>query len=207
MSRSPLILLLVVALPCAAQDTIWRVVPGIRFGPVTSASDVRRLRAAVGPANVSEAALDVVEGFTDPGVILFAHDSTRRAYVYWRDTATRATPRGVALRDRGSRWRLPVDVHVGSSISDVEALNGKPFTLAGFAWDYGGRAGGWEGGRLSTLLGRGMSLQVSFDATCLEKLPRPEWESIVGDKLLWSSDRIVRAACATVTEVFLAFDP
>jgi hypothetical protein len=36
------------------------------------------------------------------------------------------------------------------SLGEVEIANGGPFTLYGFAWDYGGTVSDWQGGALGT---------------------------------------------------------
>ena len=54
-------------------------------------------------------------------------------------------------------------------ITDVEALNGEPFTLSGFFWDYGGSAG-FDTGKLSGLAG-GCVLNLQFSPS-LDPRPR-----------------------------------
>ena len=39
------------------------------------------------------------------------------------------------------------------SLSEVEAVNGKPFALYGFSWDYGGTATDWKNGKLAATPG------------------------------------------------------
>jgi hypothetical protein len=46
------------------------------------------------------------------------------------------------------RWHLANNVGFGTSLKNLEKLNGKPFQLAGFEWDYSGQVNNWNGGNL-----------------------------------------------------------
>jgi len=39
-------------------------------------------------------------------------------------------------------------VTIGTTLRELERLNGKPFRMFGFWWDYGGEVSSWEGGEL-----------------------------------------------------------
>jgi len=74
------------------------------------------------------------------------------------------------------------------TLAEMERINGRPFGLAGFAWDYGGRVTAWRGGALSRPLpgscrigidfyaasGRSSSIMRSHDAKRLTRQPSPE---------------------------------
>jgi hypothetical protein len=34
------------------------------------------------------------------------------------------------------------------TLAEIEKINGKPFKLYGFEWDFGGRSSNWQGGEL-----------------------------------------------------------
>ncbi|MEE1611341.1 hypothetical protein [Microvirga sp. CF3016] len=54
---------------------------------------------------------------------------------------------------QGSGWSGPEGLRVGSPFKAVETVNGKPFILYGFEWDYGGTIESWNGGALGNLPG------------------------------------------------------
>lgn len=53
------------------------------------------------------------------------------------------------------RWKTPQGVSIGTTLKELEKLNGGPFKLAGFAWDYEGAIISWEEGKMSRVFDRG----------------------------------------------------
>ncbi|MFN0177866.1 MAG: hypothetical protein ACKVZ0_03635 [Gemmatimonadales bacterium] len=149
--------------------------------------------------------LDIGEGFTEPGVTLFPTDPRRRAYLYWTDTVSLSRPRGVAIRDSGTAWRLPMPITIGTSMIELERLNGKPFPFSGFGWDYGGRAGGWDEGRLGSFLGPNLAFAAGFRERCPKSLAEHESREVYGDRIVSSSNRIARSLCPEVDEIWIEF--
>jgi len=117
-------------------------------GALSAATTEHWLRQRFGDANVRVADVPGGEGETARGIVLFPDDPTRRAYLYFQDADNL---RGLSLFrvvDEGSRWRLGDDIGIGTPLSKLVAMNGKPLTFSGFDWDYGGAIGDWNGGRL-----------------------------------------------------------
>lgn len=202
-----LLLMLLPASSVLAQDSLTEVVPGRRVGPVRPSSTAASLRALLGPLKAQPADLDIGEGFTEPGLILFSTDSSRRAFVYWRDTLALEHPAGVLISDAATRWRLPLDLTVGTSLQDLERLNGRPFTFIGLAWDYGGRVSSWNGGSLEEAFGPTFHFHPSLSAACPEQVSAEEYSQIVGDREVSSAHPVARAACVRVAELWIAIDP
>jgi len=188
--------------PLAAQDTTWVIGSG-RIGPITKTTTVADLRARFGAAAVVADRLDIGEGETEPGVVLFPDDSTRRAYLYWKDTASLADLSAVDIRDQGTRWRIAGGVGIGTPLARLEELNHGPFTFSGFDWDYGGRAT-FLGG-LDSLAGPAISFGVGLWPTCREAVAAERYETVVGDKEVSSSDPVARDLCIVVDELWVSF--
>src|SRR5690349_15725962 len=127
-------------------------------GPFAKDANAATLVAAFGAANVAHEDLDVGEGFTEPGTVIFKSDGKRRIEVFWHDSETRSRPSRIIVHEP-SAWRvaLPGDstasLGIGTELATVEAANRKPFTLNGFGWDGAGYVGEWSGGRLTKLDG------------------------------------------------------
>jgi len=138
------------------------------------------------------------EGTHEMATVLFPRDRSRRAVVEWSDLARRRRPAAVRVGE-GSRWRTPQGVSVGDSLSRVEAINGRPFNLAGFGWDYGGTVLDFDGG---TLASTGCRLILRFSA----HPDRPTAPELDGDRELKSDDPLVRAADPVVYEMILQWD-
>lgn len=123
-------------------------------GPLTPEGSEVELRERYGPNAVESARIELGEGETTPGTVLYPGDSLRRAEIVWKDTVSRRRPARVILRGTQSKWQVGQGISLGISLQELERLNGRPFILAGFGWDYAGVVTDWKGGGLdSTLVG------------------------------------------------------
>jgi hypothetical protein len=106
------------------------------------------LRARYGAANVTRERINVGEGETAPGVVLFARDSTRRLQVQFVDTNALREPIRATATGRRSNWILYPGASIGTTLAELEQLNGRAFRLLGLGWDYSGTVVSWNGGTL-----------------------------------------------------------
>ena len=127
----------------AADPATWRL-PG-QFSAATTEAWLRR---RFGDGNVRVADVPGGEGETSRGIVLFPDDPSRRAYLYFQDAQQLRSLSLVRVMDPGSRWRLENGIGIGTPLSALVAMNGKPIRFSGFDWDYGGAIGDWNGGRL-----------------------------------------------------------
>jgi len=142
---------LVVAASQAQQtDPDWLIVPGERVGFVTAETTDASLKALFGASNVESVDVYLGEGFTSPGTAVYPSDTTRRIEVVWSDE-TRTVPKEVRLTGDSSVWRTAEGISLGSTLREIERLNGYPFRLVGFAFDYGGTIVDCGRGRLVAL--------------------------------------------------------
>ena len=115
------------------------------FGPETTEES---LAAVFGEANVvSLDSIPVGEGLFEAGVVIFS-DTEDRVDVTWRDPSSRYSSNRARIRGDRNSWETPHGLRLGLDLRSVEAINGRPFQLSGFAWDYAGTVLSWEGGRL-----------------------------------------------------------
>lgn len=132
-----------VSAPADLSADATYVLPGI-FKPGMSIDDLRK---RFGASNVKVDELAGAEGETSHGIVLFADDPLRRAEIFPLDAETL---RGIALIRVGgnkSRWHIDNGMHLGMTLTELVAANGKPVTFSGMGWDYGGHVLGWQGGR------------------------------------------------------------
>lgn len=121
------------------------------------------------------------EGTEVKGVILFDRLKSRHLDItFWDDAMEHVSM--VSPGEGAVAWTGPQGVHVGSTLKYIEGVNGKPFTITGFGWDYGGYVADFKGGRLDHLTG-GCKLMLRFDRDTAE-MP----EGISGDGVTVSSD-------------------
>lgn len=128
-------------------------------GPFARDTSHQRLVATFGQSNVGQQILHE-EGAQFKASIVFPGDSARRVEVIWHEEKELRRPSNV--QTQGASWSGPAGIRVGTPLDQVEAINGRPFILSGFGWDYGGTASDWKGGTLAKLLG-GCNLIVVFE--------------------------------------------
>jgi len=188
--------------PAFAQDRMPAVLDCT--GAFARDADERRLAQVFGAANVERADIPVGEGNTEPGTALFAKDPARRIDILWHDAYAR--PNVVIIRN-GSTWPVAVTgldrpVAGGLTLVEIEAMNGKPFTLTGFGWDLGGYTSSWDGGRLDKPLG-GCNLSVRFDHA--SDAPGDALDKVNGDVEFSSTDSAMREVKPVVVEIELGW--
>jgi len=154
-----LALLLALALPAAACGRGGADAPAadtVRATPVEPTYDLSALGAGTGQTELERrygrgalrhADVPLGEGETAPGTVLFPGDSLRRVSIVWSDVR-RTGISHVVLAGDTSRWTVAGGVTLGTRLTALERLNGGPFTLAGFGWDYSGTVLDWQGGGL-----------------------------------------------------------
>lgn len=177
------------------------------FRPDIAVTDlVRRF----GTANVSTEDLEGggAEGDTEPCTVLFAKNLADRVEVHWKDKAQRRFPSFVAIHGARSRWRTPLGLTVGQSLPAVEALNRRPFRLAGFGYDGQGAVLSWAGGSLSKSDSAGCWVFVRIVPPWpLDVKRERRYSELVGGSAFSSAHPAMKALNPTVTEVMLVFSP
>ena len=179
------------------------------FGPGASAES---LAAVFGPANVTHEDLRFPEGETMPGTVLFAGRPPDRVEILWKDQQARRRPDAVMVRmwdiSARSRWRTPEGVTLGADLNAVEQLNGRPFVLLGFGWDYEGGVASWDGGRLDADQRGGCRLGLRFTVGDIGPDPaRQRWFSEAsGDMEFTSSHAAMQGLRPVVRELILRYE-
>lgn len=170
-------------------------------GPFAPDTDEAALIRQFGRANVVFRTVPAAEGEMVKATVLFPQDRSRRVEIIWLDEKKRRRPGDVLVYDPGP-WRTPEGIGIGATLAEVERANGKPFTLSGFGWDYGGSVLDFEGGRLAPnklANGNGCRLLLRFS-------PPGAYEGDVdGDREFRSDDAAMRAAKPVVYQMVLSY--
>jgi len=152
------------------------------------------------PAELRDDAVEVGEGETRPGTVVFPDDPRRRLRVVWKDRAVLQS-RIWLMVDAGSRWRGYRDIGVGTDLRTLEKLNGRPFVLAGFDWDYGGTVVDWRGGTLAATATERCRLIVRLEPP--RDARRDLVDQLVGDHDFPSDQPAMRALNPAAYQVIL----
>ena len=118
----------------AVAASVPRVIePGVRLGPVTATSTLDNLRATLGKRNVSLEMVQSEDGKGKvSGAVLYPGDAKKRIELAWDDTLAKSRPRWARVRNAASWWHTPAGVRVGTTLLDLEKLNGRAFTVSSF---------------------------------------------------------------------------
>jgi hypothetical protein len=178
-----------------SQD-LWQIIPGTRVGAITAKTTLAGLERLYGKSNVREKKIDVGEGEQAPGAVVFPDDPARRLEIVWKEGGK--TPAAVRVRGTRSRWKTPQGITLGTSLKELEKLNGKPFRLYGFSWDYGGLVESWQKGKLA-----GLEAKMSLILSQGEKtgVSDQEYQKVLGDTPFSSGHPVMQKMNPRVTEV------
>jgi hypothetical protein len=195
------------AIPARAIDTIatsspWLIVPGKSAGALKPTSSEADLERQYGKDAVTPTRIELGEGETAPGTVLFSKDSSRRAEIVWHDTISRSRPARLILRGQRSEWTVAPGISLGTSLQELERINGRPFTLAGFGWDYAGVITEWGGGTLDRALA-GVKLYVDPGP---EQYQSPAYSQVLGDRDYSSSLAPMQQLNPRVGQIFVDFE-
>jgi len=167
------------------------IVLGKRVGlikPGMTSTDIER---AYGKKNLKLQKLPGAEGEEIEGAKLFA-ETDRELEIVW-DPENEKTKVVFDIRVIGKAWKFDNGLKSGMTVEEVEKINGKPFRIAGFSWDYGGYAN-FKGGKLDA------KASIRFSPSS-DEVP----DYLQGDKQLSSSDKKLRAVKPLVDEGITVF--
>jgi hypothetical protein len=192
--------------PLVENDTSakadWKIVPGRSAGRLTLESGETDLKQVYGARVVQSTRIELGEGETAPGTVVYPDDSLRRAEILWQDTVARRRPARMILRGSRSLWQAGPGVSLGTNLQELERLNGRPFKLAGFGWDYGGMVTDWAGGALDGSLAE-IKLYLDPGPAQYES---PAYSNVLGDRDYSSDLPAMQQLNPRVTQIFVDFE-
>lgn len=174
--------------PKPAEDADLSVVIGERVGPITENTTRNKLNGLYGAANVTDTAYPIGEGETVGATVIFP-GTPREATVIWAPGKRNEKVDRVVVT--GSQWLLPAGIRPGDTLAEMETINGGPFMIYGFGWDYSGVAY-FKGGKLDRKVQ--VWLRPSIETG-------PDYEKVLGDSLFNSSAREMRAVDPRIAKV------
>jgi hypothetical protein len=139
----------------AAGD--FTIVPGEKVGLITPETATREAVLQLYGENARIDSVYLGEGMYDEGVVLFSDDPKKKVELFWRSSLETGNILLFKIMNTqspkdGTVWKTDSGITLGTSMEEVEKLNGMPFTFYGFEWEYGGIVADWAGGKLSESL-------------------------------------------------------
>lgn len=208
------IALLVATAPAPGQEPVenkeeWLIVPGKGFGAITGDSTEAQLVEVFGRDNVKAEEIFAGDGETELGTVVYPEDPLRRVEILWKDPKAKRFPFRIQIRGEKSLWHTKKGVSLGTTLLELEKINGRPFEISGFGWDSGGQVNSWEGGALEQAFeGKGKGHLFVF-------LAPPDWENtgltleeeraVSGERGRPSDHPVMRKMNLRVSEMLLVF--
>lgn len=170
-------------------------------GPGTSRAELARRFAGA----VTDTMIHMGEAQFAPGTVVHAGDPLRRIEVVWQDSA-RLKPWRVQVAGDSSRWVVGPGITLGTRLTDLERLNGRPLSLTGFGWDYGGTVMGWDQGALEQALIGGNGRVIVRLAVDSAATGSDEARSVSGDGVFRSDTPAMRRLDPAVHQIIVEYD-
>jgi hypothetical protein len=174
--------------PKPSDEIDLGIVIGERVGAITADTTRDKLVELYGAENVTDTDYPIGEGEMVAASIIFPGTSREATVIWAPDKKNEKVDRVVIT---GEQWMLPAGIRPGDELAEVEQINGGPFMIYGFGWDYGG-VGYFKGGQLDR------KVQIWFRPAIEEG---PDYEKVLGDSLFNSADAAMRAVDPRITEV------
>jgi hypothetical protein len=205
--------LLLLAFPVSGQvaSDPWLILADGKQGSINAHTTRQDLVRAYGANNVVDRDLEVGEGEVEPGTILFPSDPERSIEILWNDGGKKT----LTIRGKKSRWKALHDISLGTTLKQLERLNGRPFHMAGFGWDYSGTVMSWDLGTLAHDLGQfdeqqgvehgRIILRLDGGAANTEPLTKEEGMQVVGDRNFSSNHPVLQKMNPCVSEMVWVF--
>ena len=140
--RSLLLIFILYSLACSQEKKKIQT-----FGILNEVLDCQTLdglKLKYGPKNVVDDTSWVIGDDTLRGSIIFPN-SPKQAFVYFHD----ANIVDVTIKGESADWKTNSGLYLGMTLTEVQTINAKNFTLSGFNWSHGGSVVSWEGGKLT----------------------------------------------------------
>jgi len=173
--------LLLSASPQDAAKDKWFIDPGGKTGAITRSTTEADLIKLYGAKNVKRGDMDLGEGFTEPATFLFQDDPLSKIAISWKDKEKQAYPARIQIDGQKSGWNTYGRVTLGTSLKELEKLNGGSFELFGFEWDYSGTVASWEMGKLEEIFRQKGKVVLRLSPTKNALGQTPEYESVLGE--------------------------
>ena len=179
----------------ANAELRWVINPQDSVGKIIKTSSERDLIRIYGSTNVIRSEIYIGEGEVVLGSILYPN-TNKQLSIEWKEEFSK--PGRISLTQVNSMWRLDNGIAVGSTLDEVEKINGGPFIITGFEWDYPGQTVSWQEGRIP------VQLQLGFDYNT--NISQDEFLQVLGESHFSSQNKTIRKMNLSVKKIYIRWD-
>ncbi|MEL6862822.1 MAG: hypothetical protein AAFP19_00320 [Bacteroidota bacterium] len=179
--------------PSASADD--KIIPGHRIGLIQADATEADIIKAYGDANVERADIGVGEGEIVPGTKVFP-GTEKELLIEWQPKQAYQKMARIRVERANAPWVTLSGVRIGTSLGELQKINGKDFDFYGFEWDYSGLVNDWKEGELSK------NLQVFLTPVNMEAI----FPDLLGDSSFPCDHPKAKEAGLEVSALVLLFD-
>jgi hypothetical protein len=192
----------------------WTLVPGVRVGPIEAGTVRADLPRYFAREAVEDDEIELDEGMLQPATLIYKSDPSQSLAISWDAKGPQAHPRQIfvchGLRRGQCRWRISGGIQFGARLTQLESMNGKPFTVSGFGFNYGGNVLSWDGGKLEALdCGGRVVLTLDGERSSPARYAVPmtseEVHAVRGDRAISSGTPAMRKLNPSVVGILFQF--
>jgi len=177
-----------------STDTQWLCIPGKQVGKILNNSSEAAIIAAYGKENVVHRDIGLGEGETAEGTVVFP-DTENELIIEWVAGQAYKKLAKIRIEKNNASWKTDQGIGIGTTLTELQKINGKDFKFAGFEWDYAGFTNDWQGGKIDK------KLTVFLEAN----KPEAIYPDLLGDKLFPSNHPKAAAADLRVRSLVINF--
>lgn len=168
------------------------IYPETHVGGILRASSEKDLIMIYGGQNVTRSSIPVGEGQEVEATVLFS-SSTDKVFIEWKKSFSE--PQRITIDQSGTKWKTKEGITVGTSLDELEKINGGPFLITGFGWDYPGRTVSWEKGKLPR--------QLQLELGQSKDIGETEYLQVVGDGYKSSDHPVIKKMGLKVRTIYV----
>jgi len=190
----------------SSAQSSYQIIPRVRVGAITPRMSENDLRRIYGRRNVRSTKVSLGEGEYEPGTVIYPNDPHRMIEITWKDAGRKRYPKRFQVTGERSVWSTLEGVGLGTRLKELERINGKPFVLAGFGWDYEGTVVSWEGGKLAEKFEKNDRVVIlRLNDQTGHGLPEAEAGSVLGDRDFPSTNQVMQKINPKVYQIIIEF--
>lgn len=142
-------------------------------------------------ANLEEG-VDMFEEGTEERAFTILYPNTENELLITWENEKRENVHAIKYTSKG-KWNSATGVQIGTTLEELNKMNGKPVSFYGFGWDYSG-AVDWNGGKLAN---SGLAVFLKSDQQVPNKFN--------GDKIIKASEEEINALDLKVGSIMLMY--
>lgn len=219
--KQSLLIFLLLTLFCsfafAEELDRFLISPGVSVGTLTSSTTELNLVEMFGVENVKSTTIQNDQKDTITETVLYPFDTLRMLYINWKDGDSHNGISSVIIKGHSSYWHTREGISLGTSLIQLEIMNGTYFHLTGLNLEHPSTAVDCGNGVLKSLgyrdstdtriLGKRMILQLDQPYSILERITDEEYTSISKEGIFRSDITAMEKLNPIVRQMEIFFTP